>query len=247
MTAFILSYRGSGRSQGSPTERVRSSAPLAVLGLLLLRISHAAACSVAPLPACRLTDCLPLLFPCSSALLQGLQLDAEAALDHVLRRSDIDPRRVVLFGRSLGGAVATYAACHLQPHISGLILENTFSRVVDLVPHMLPFLRLLVGPGRWAGPSGSGGAAAGFGGHQRRAVLAQCCAAPCSKSADTAPAIVYVLAACLPACSLRRAFNFLVRNRWDTQARMHQLTELPILFLSSQKVGGGGWRAGRPS
>ena len=99
--------------------------------------------------------CSPVACPCPApaaclALLQGLQLDAEAALAHVLRRADIDPRRVVLFGRSLGGAVATYAACHSRPHISGLILENTFSRVVDLVPHMLPFLRLLVGPGRWA-------------------------------------------------------------------------------------------------
>ena len=107
-------------------------------------------CLPACLPAGLLTIFLPLLCPCPSALLQGLQLDAEAALDHVLRRTDIDPQRVILFGRSLGGAVATYAACHSQPHISGLILENTFSRVVDLVPHMLPFLRLLVGPGRWA-------------------------------------------------------------------------------------------------
>lgn len=162
VNAFILSYRGYGRSQGSPTERVRCTAfntfcfrccvcsqPLPPPAQQSLR-----PCAHSSLPACLpaglLTIFLPLLCPCPSALLQGLQLDAEAALDHVLRRTDIDPQRVILFGRSLGGAVATYAACHSQPHISGLILENTFSRVVDLVPHMLPFLRLLVGPGRWA-------------------------------------------------------------------------------------------------
>ena len=68
----------------------------------------------------------------------------------------------------------------------------------------------------------------------------QCCAAPCSESA-VMPLLQPFPSwpACLPACLLRRAFNFLVRNRWDTQARMHQLTELPILFRSSQKVGGG--------
>lgn len=79
---------------------------------------------------------------------QGLQLDAEAAVEHVLRRTDIDPTQVVLFGRSLGGAVAAYAASRLQRHVSGLVLENTFTCIVDLVPHTLPFLRPLVGPGR---------------------------------------------------------------------------------------------------
>lgn len=58
------------------------------------------------------------------------------------------PLQVVLFGRSLGGAVAAYAASRLQRHVSGLVLENTFTSIVDLVPHTLPFLRPLVGPGR---------------------------------------------------------------------------------------------------
>ena len=32
--------------------------------------------------------------------------------------------------------------------LAGLIIENTFTRVVDVVPHTLPFLATLVGPGR---------------------------------------------------------------------------------------------------
>lgn len=79
---------------------------------------------------------------------QGLQLDAEAAMEHVLRRPDIDTTQVVLFGRSLGGAVAAYASQRYPLNVSGLILENTFTRVVDIVPHTLPFLRPLVGPGK---------------------------------------------------------------------------------------------------
>ncbi|KAI7839221.1 hypothetical protein COHA_007034 [Chlorella ohadii] len=98
-SAFIFSYRGYGRSEGSPSER-------------------------------------------------GLQLDVEAALEHVLRRTDIDPTKVVLFGRSLGGAVAVYGAVEQQRHLAGLILENTFTRIIDVVPHALPFLAPLVGPGR---------------------------------------------------------------------------------------------------
>lgn len=98
-SAFIFSYRGYGRSEGTPSER-------------------------------------------------GLQLDVEAAFEHVLRRTDIDPTKVVVFGRSLGGAVAVYGAVQQQRHLAGLIIENTFTRVVDVVPHTLPFLATLVGPGR---------------------------------------------------------------------------------------------------
>ncbi|KAL4859586.1 Alpha/beta hydrolase domain-containing protein WAV2 [Chlorella vulgaris] len=126
--AFIFSYRGYGRSQGTPSE-------------------------------------------------QGLQLDVECAVDYVLGRADLNAQRIVLFGRSLGGAVAAHAAARRRPQVSGLVLENTFTRIVDLVPHKLPLLKPLVGPGKLC--------------------------------------------------------NFLVRNHWDTKARLQQLKDLPILFLSS--------------
>ena len=41
---------------------------------------------------------------------QGTYLDAEAAVTHALSRPDVDPERVVLFGRSLGCAVAAEMA-----------------------------------------------------------------------------------------------------------------------------------------
>ena len=59
----------------------------------------------------------------------GLQLDACCAVEHVLRRPDLDPTRVLLFGRSLGGAVAAYAAGRYRAHVAGLVLENTFTGV----------------------------------------------------------------------------------------------------------------------
>merc|ERR1719433_1596931 len=41
---------------------------------------------------------------------EGIMLDAQAALDHLRGRDDIDKEKIVLFGRSLGGAVAVHLA-----------------------------------------------------------------------------------------------------------------------------------------
>ena len=41
---------------------------------------------------------------------EGLQLDAQAALDAVWARPDVDKTRILLLGRSLGGAVSVYIA-----------------------------------------------------------------------------------------------------------------------------------------
>lgn len=51
-------------------------------------------------------------------------------------------------GRSLGGAVAIYAATQYKSHICGLIVENTFSNLEEAAPHAMPMLRPLIGPGR---------------------------------------------------------------------------------------------------
>ncbi|KAG0485151.1 hypothetical protein HPP92_009230 [Vanilla planifolia] len=40
----------------------------------------------------------------------GIIMDAQAALDHLFQRNDIDTSRIVVFGRSLGGAVGSALA-----------------------------------------------------------------------------------------------------------------------------------------
>lgn len=45
-----------------------------------------------------------------SPSLPGIQLDVDAALKALLARPDVDPRRIVLFGQSLGGALAIHYA-----------------------------------------------------------------------------------------------------------------------------------------
>eukprot|EP00761_Pharyngomonas_kirbyi_P013282 gb/GECH01013309.1/.p1 GENE.gb/GECH01013309.1/~~gb/GECH01013309.1/.p1 ORF type:complete len:291 (+),score=70.32 gb/GECH01013309.1/:1-873(+) len=72
----------------------------------------------------------------------GLQRDAEAALEYLSRqRRDIDGKKIFVFGRSLGGAVGIHLARKHQEKIAGLIIENTFTCIPDIIDHVLPFLR----------------------------------------------------------------------------------------------------------
>lgn len=68
----------------------------------------------------------------------GLYLDAEAAMDFLLHRSDLDSRQIFVFGRSLGGAVAiSLAASPLYAqHVCALILENTFTSIPGMGQHI---------------------------------------------------------------------------------------------------------------
>lgn len=58
---------------------------------------------------------------------QGLYRDAVAAHDYLRAKERVSPERVVLFGRSLGGAVAGEVA--LRRPAAGLILESSFPSV----------------------------------------------------------------------------------------------------------------------
>jgi pimeloyl-ACP methyl ester carboxylesterase len=47
-------------------------------------------------------------------------------------------KQIVFYGHSLGGAVATYAASLRPGFASGLVLENTFSSIPDMVDEFYP-------------------------------------------------------------------------------------------------------------
>jgi uncharacterized protein len=66
--------------------------------------------------------------------LDGAQLDIDAALETLLARDDIDKNRIVIYGQSLGGALAAYYVQHTQrrARIRALILESAFSDYVDV-------------------------------------------------------------------------------------------------------------------
>lgn len=73
--------------------------------------------------------------------------DARAAWDWLARDKGIDPGRVVLFGRSLGGGVAARLAADLTSagtEPGGLILESTFTSLTAMGEARYPWL-----PVRW--------------------------------------------------------------------------------------------------
>jgi fermentation-respiration switch protein FrsA (DUF1100 family) len=67
---------------------------------------------------------------------KGLMIDAQTGLDYIRQRSELRGSRIVLYGQSIGGAVAiALAARNLkQGDISGIILENTFTSIRKLIP-----------------------------------------------------------------------------------------------------------------
>lgn len=73
---------------------------------------------------------------------QGLYRDARAAWHHLVQQRQLAPQRVILFGRSLGGAVALDLATQVQP--AGLILESTFSTAREMAAELFPLFSSLI-------------------------------------------------------------------------------------------------------
>lgn len=66
--------------------------------------------------------------------LEGAQIDIDAAMDALLARNDVDKNRIVMYGQSLGGALAAYYVANSpgRGRIRALILESTFSDYVEI-------------------------------------------------------------------------------------------------------------------
>jgi hypothetical protein len=67
-----------------------------------------------------------------------LTADAAAIHDAIARRTDIDAQRIVLFGRSLGTAVAVHLAA--QRPVAGVILVSPFDSLTAVGRHHYPWL-----------------------------------------------------------------------------------------------------------
>ncbi|KAJ3043441.1 hypothetical protein HDV00_005139 [Rhizophlyctis rosea] len=88
---FMLSYRGYGKSDGSPSEK-------------------------------------------------GLKIDAQAALDYITSHPELKNTKIVIYGQSIGGAVAVDLAARNEEQVHALIVENTFTTLRKLIPHVMPYL-----------------------------------------------------------------------------------------------------------
>ncbi len=60
--------------------------------------------------------------------LAGIQLDIDAAMRHLLTHKDVDPNKIVIFGQSLGGALAIYYAAHnaYRANIRAVVIDSAF-------------------------------------------------------------------------------------------------------------------------
>ncbi|MCG8434628.1 MAG: alpha/beta hydrolase [Gammaproteobacteria bacterium] len=69
---------------------------------------------------------------------QGTYTDAHTAWQYLREQRGIPENNIILFGRSLGGAVAAQLAAETEP--AALILESTFTSVPDMGAKVYPFL-----------------------------------------------------------------------------------------------------------
>ena len=68
----------------------------------------------------------------------GLYLDARAAWKYLTEEREVESDRVVIFGKSLGGAVAIDLA--MEAPAAGLIVESSFTSIPDMAGAHYPFV-----------------------------------------------------------------------------------------------------------
>ncbi len=69
---------------------------------------------------------------------EGLYAAADAAYAALVAHPGVDPRRIYVYGRSLGSAIATYTAT--RHPVAGLILESPFTSAPAMARHLYGFL-----------------------------------------------------------------------------------------------------------
>jgi fermentation-respiration switch protein FrsA (DUF1100 family) len=69
---------------------------------------------------------------------QGTYRDAEAAWRYLTEQRHVPSCRIVLFGESMGGAIAAQLATHERP--GALVIASGFTSVPDMAQHIYPYL-----------------------------------------------------------------------------------------------------------
>jgi len=67
---------------------------------------------------------------------EGLMIDAQTGLDYIRNSGETKGNKIVVYGQSIGGAVAIQLVARNQDagDVIGLILENTFTSIRKLIP-----------------------------------------------------------------------------------------------------------------
>ena len=69
---------------------------------------------------------------------EGLYTDASAAWDYLATERKIPPAQIIIFGDSLGGAVAIELATKVNA--AGLIVQSSFTSIKDMAAQVMPFI-----------------------------------------------------------------------------------------------------------
>lgn len=69
---------------------------------------------------------------------EGTYLDAQAAWDYLVNTRGVPADRIIVFGRSLGGAIGAWLGVQNTP--AAVIIESSFSSGVDIANRLYPFL-----------------------------------------------------------------------------------------------------------
>ncbi len=77
----------------------------------------------------------------------GTYLDAQAAWRYLREEKAIDPERIVILGRSLGGAVAVDLAARVPARC--VVVESTFTSIPEMARYLYPFLPPRIGRVRY--------------------------------------------------------------------------------------------------
>ncbi len=68
----------------------------------------------------------------------GTYMDALAAWNYLVKEREIGSKKIIIYGRSLGGGVASWLASRVEP--SAVVLESTFTSVPDLASDLYPYI-----------------------------------------------------------------------------------------------------------
>jgi uncharacterized protein len=71
---------------------------------------------------------------------KGTYLDADGAWDYLVTQKKMKPEDIIVFGRSLGGAIASYIAQKYHP--LALVIESSFTAITDMAKILFPLLPL---------------------------------------------------------------------------------------------------------
>ena len=69
---------------------------------------------------------------------EGLYRDVDAVIDGLVNQKRYQEKQIIMYGRSLGGAVAAYAAAEYR--LGGLVLDSAFKNLRAMVSDVYPFI-----------------------------------------------------------------------------------------------------------